>query len=189
MEISVDRRPVPGQGLQGVGVELRLRAGAARVDQRRLARHRNRFFERADRQLGVDRRGEFRAQFDAGAPEGVEAGQREGDGIRTWPQIDDPIRTLTVGHDDAHFFNQRGTGGLDRHARQHSPGGITRHSGKARLRPGGGRPQRERARNNQKRSPQSSHRPVSLRHQGAIRHRYSGGGRPHSQPPPCQLSR
>ena len=89
------RQPArPGQRLQRLGRVLRLRARAARVDQRRFARHGNRFFDRAELQLGVHGGREFRPQLDARASERVEAGQREGDRVRARSQIDDPIYAL-----------------------------------------------------------------------------------------------
>ena len=47
------------------------------VDDRRLPRDRNRFLERPDPHLGVDRRRERPRQLDAVAPDGAEARQRE----------------------------------------------------------------------------------------------------------------
>src|SRR5206468_3758253 len=52
-----------------------LGADALHVDDRRLARDRNRLFERADLQVGIDRRHEGAADLDPFALDGAEAGQ------------------------------------------------------------------------------------------------------------------
>src|SRR5262245_5980930 len=54
-----------GQRLQGLLRELHLRARAAKVNDRSLARDGDRLFEGADRKVSVDRRGELGAQLEA----------------------------------------------------------------------------------------------------------------------------
>ena len=64
---QVDRFAVEHRGLRRRG----------HVDDRRGAGDGDGFLERADAEFGVERRGEFRRQLEAVAPERLEAGQRE----------------------------------------------------------------------------------------------------------------
>ena len=64
-----------------------------------------------DLHVGIHGRGEPRGQHDALAPEGIEAGQTEGDHIGAGPQIDDVVPALAVGDDRADLLDQRRTGG------------------------------------------------------------------------------
>ena len=66
-----------------------LHARALDVDDRRLAGDRDRLFERADAQVGVDRGDEVAAQLDALAFDGAETGQRKRHRIGAGPKIDD----------------------------------------------------------------------------------------------------
>src|SRR5262249_18505519 len=70
---------------------------ALNVDDRRLARHRDRFLERADLHFGIDRRDERSGQLDAFPLDRAEAGQREGDAVRPGQQVDDAVLTSAVG--------------------------------------------------------------------------------------------
>ena len=77
------------------------------------------FCERADFQIGVDRRDERAGQLDAFALHRAETGQRERDGIGAGPQIDDSILAGVVADDGANFFDERGAGGFHRDAGHH----------------------------------------------------------------------
>src|SRR5437870_3903336 len=79
------------------------------VDDWRLAGDGDGFLERADSQIGVDRRDERAAQLDAFALHRTEAGQRERHGIDARTEIDDSILTCVVADDRANFFNQHRT--------------------------------------------------------------------------------
>ena len=98
-----------GERLQRFLGELHLRAGASEIDGRRLSRHRDRLFERADGKIGVDRRGELGAQLEPFPLRCGESRQREGDGVGAGPQIDDPVAALVVGDRRPDSFDERGT--------------------------------------------------------------------------------
>jgi hypothetical protein len=68
------------------------------VDDRRRAGDRDRFFEGADAELSVQRRGEFRRQHESVAPERLEAGERERHAVGAGSQVGDAIRTVAVRH-------------------------------------------------------------------------------------------
>ena len=63
-----------GNRLEQVAVDDRLAACALHVDNGRLAAHRDRFFQRADAQLDVDRRGQRPGQLDRFTFDCVETG-------------------------------------------------------------------------------------------------------------------
>ena len=79
------------QCLDDVAAQHGLALGVLDVDDRRFADDRDRFGDRADLQVGVDRGGEGAGQLDAVALDGVEPGQRERHRVRAGPQIDDAV--------------------------------------------------------------------------------------------------
>ena len=89
------------------------------VHHRGRPRDRHGLLERPYPQIGIHRRGKCRLQLDALAFERTKTRQSKRDGVHAGPEIDDPIKALVVGDDDADLFDQRGTGGFDRDARQH----------------------------------------------------------------------
>ena len=82
-------------------------------------------------QFRIRRRGKPRRQLDALSLHGAEAGQAEGDGVGAWPQIEDLVLALIVGHDRADFFNQGGTGSFHGHAGQYRTGRVAHQAGDA----------------------------------------------------------
>ena len=90
-------RPRRRQHVEHLPVDDELILRALQVDDRRRARDGDRLFERADLEVGVHRRGERALQDDAFAPNGLEAGQREGDGVGAGPQADDREAARAVG--------------------------------------------------------------------------------------------
>ncbi len=130
-----------GQGVERLALELRLIARAADVHERRLAGDGERFLDRADGHVGVHGGDELAAQLDAFAPDGGEAGQREGDGVRSRTQVDDAVQPLAVRHRRARTRDQRGAAGLDGHTGQHRARGVLDDARDAALRPRGGRQQ------------------------------------------------
>ncbi len=54
------------------------------------------FLDRTHLQVDVDGGREVRAQLDAFTADHREPGQREGHGVRAWPQVDDPVDACTV---------------------------------------------------------------------------------------------
>ena len=104
------------------------------VDDRRFAGDRDRLFERADSQIGVDRGDEVAAQLDAFALHRVETGQRERHGVGAGTKIDDAILTGVVADDRAVLLDQDGTGRFNRDARQHRAGRILDDAGDGGLR-------------------------------------------------------
>ena len=104
-----------------------------RVDDRRLAGDRDRLFQRPDAQLGVHRHGRRAAEHHAITLERVESGQREGDGVRARPQIDDLVPTVAVGDHGPDLLDQHRAGGFDGHAGEHGPRGVLDGPGDRRL--------------------------------------------------------
>src|SRR6185503_12485815 len=94
---------VPGrwEGVEQIAAEDVRSLRALHVNGRRRAGDRDRFLEGADPQLGVDRRREVGRQFDAFAPECVEALQREDYVVGPGPEVDDAVATFAVGDDTA----------------------------------------------------------------------------------------
>ena len=95
--------PIAARGrerLDDLGAQHRLAARRLRVDQRRLARHRDRFLQRADPHLAIDRDDAGAGHLDPLPPVDVEAAQP------VWPG---PRRAREAGR------NSRG-GGIRRHA-------------------------------------------------------------------------
>ncbi len=90
------------------------------VDDRRLGRHGDGLFEGADAHVGVDRGREAGRQVDVLAPEGLEAGQREGDDVGARTQVDDLVLARAVAHDGPDFFDENAARRLDRHTGQHA---------------------------------------------------------------------
>ena len=88
------------------------------VDHRRLARHRHRFLERADAEVGVERHGRVGGHDDAVALERAEPGQGKDDRIGTRPQVHDRVPAVAVGDDATGFLDEDGAGGFDGDARQ-----------------------------------------------------------------------
>ena len=94
-----------GKRRDHVAADRRLPPDALHVDDRRLAGDGDRFRERADPQIRVDRGGERAGQLDALALDGAEAGQREGDGVGAGPQIDDAVLAGAVGDGATRTFS------------------------------------------------------------------------------------
>ena len=88
------------------------------VDLRRFARYGDRFFERADLQVSIDRDDDFRGHVDAVARDGAEAGQRKRQLVNARPQRLDAIASLVVGDRRSNLFDDCRAGGLDRDARK-----------------------------------------------------------------------
>jgi hypothetical protein len=109
------------------------------VDDRRRARDRNGLFERADAELGVQRRGKLRRQLQAITAEGLEPGQCERDRVGARPQIRDAVAAVAVGDGGFDFLDQDIARRFDRHARHRSAGRVSHHAHDAALRVGGGR--------------------------------------------------
>jgi hypothetical protein len=118
-----------------------------RLDQliHRLRRHHDltdeavahRLRHRAHSQIRVDGRGERAAQLDAFAPHRAEAGQRERHRVGAGPQVDDLVLPGAIGDDRSRLLDQRGTGRVNGHARQHGAGRIADAAGNRPLRLGG----------------------------------------------------
>jgi hypothetical protein len=115
------RRAAGGQRLEQFFIEHGLTQRALHVHARRFSRHRDRLFERANDQLGVDRGDERARELDAFAPDSGEPRQREGDHVIAGPEVFNPVLTAAVGHDQPDLFNQRGARRFDRHPWQHGP--------------------------------------------------------------------
>ena len=111
----------------------RLAPDALHVDDRRLAGDGDRLLERADLQLGVDRRGERAGQLDAFAPNGLKPGQRERRPCRC-PAAD---RRCGTGRDSSvtavRTFSISRAGRFDGHAGQHGARRILDDAGNRRL--------------------------------------------------------
>ena len=97
---------------------------AARVHERRLPSHHDGLGQRADAQLGVDRRDEILRQLQLITLERRESRQRERDGIASRAKFRNPVAALAVGHGLSRFLDEHRAGRLHGHARQHRPGGV-----------------------------------------------------------------
>ena len=127
------------QRLQRFLRQLHLRPRASNIDHRSLARHSDRLFELAHRQVGIHRRREFRRQHDAIPAKRVEAGQCECHGEGAGTQIDDSVHAALVSDDAADLFDENRTGGFDRHAGQDCARCVPHHPRNTALRPGSDR--------------------------------------------------
>ena len=103
-------------GVHHVAIHDHGGAIAGHVHHRRLAQYRDGFVQVADLERDVHRRGEVALQDDAGAPDWLEAGDRERDVVGAWAEIDDAVLAGAVGDGAAHAFDQRGAGGFHGHA-------------------------------------------------------------------------
>src|SRR4029077_10439963 len=85
-----------------------------------LAAHRDRFRERTDLEIGVDRRCERAAQLDAFTLVSAETGEGRSDGVDARTEILDPGLARAVGDGRTGLLDERRTGGFNRHTRQHA---------------------------------------------------------------------
>ena len=113
--VTANRR----DGLEHVVAHHRLAPSTLDVHDRALAGDGHRLRQAADLQFPVDRRGERPRQLDPFALGGAETLERECDRISAGPQVFDAVLSRAVGDRRSHFFNQRRTGGLDGHTREH----------------------------------------------------------------------
>ena len=99
------------------------------VDHRRLAGDGHRLLERADGQRGVHLHRRIADQNDPFADERVETRQREGDGVRARPQVDDREAAGTVGEGGDGALDVDRAVGLHRHAGQDSARRVFHEAG------------------------------------------------------------
>ena len=109
--------PRGGNGGEDVLADRLLRPRALDVDDRRFAGDGDRFLERADFQVAVDRRDERARQLDAFALDGAEARQRERHRVGARPQVDDAVLAGVVADDGADLLDQDRARGFHRDAR------------------------------------------------------------------------
>ena len=91
---------------------------ALRVDDGRLAGHRDRLFDGPHSQVGVDVRRETGRELNPFALDGAESGKRERHTVGAGTQIDDRVSPLTVCHDGSSFLDEGRARCLDRHTGQ-----------------------------------------------------------------------
>ena len=113
------RRAAGRNRIQQLLVDHSLPLRALNIDNRCVTRDGDRFFDRAQLQLGVDRGRERSRELDAFATNGRESRQREHDGIRAATQLFDAELAGAVGHDRSCFFDERRTRSLDRDTWKH----------------------------------------------------------------------
>ena len=130
---------------------------ALHVDDRRFARHRDCFFQRADFQLAVHRRDEVSRELDAFALDGAEARQRERHRIGARPQIHDAVLARIVADHRADLFDQNGACRFDGDAWQHRARRVFHDAGNGGLR-ARHRWQEEQYKQERRRSPEKCHR-------------------------------
>ena len=116
----------------------RLALRALHVDDRGFAADRDRFGERANLELGVDRRDERPGQLDTFAFVGTEPLQREGHRVGSGPEVFNPVLARPVSDHVANLLDQRRAGGFHAHAGQNGTGRILHRSGDRRLCQSGG---------------------------------------------------
>ena len=131
--------------VEDVARHHRLGRDALHVDDWRGAGDGDGFLDGAHRHLRADRRGEARGQLDAFADHRPEPWQGERDLVGAGAKRRDLIAALLVGDGRARAFDQRGTAGLDRHARHDGAGRVGDLARYATLRPRGGREQQQAA--------------------------------------------
>ncbi len=102
-------------GVEHVARQHLLLDVALHVDERRLPRNRDRLFEGADLQVGVDGGHEVRRQVEF-ALDDVEALQGEGHRVLARAQVDHPVRAVFIGDGASHLLDQRGARRFHRHA-------------------------------------------------------------------------
>src|SRR6185312_2386027 len=105
-------------------VHDRLHPRVDRVDDGRFAGDGHRLSDGAYLQRGIDRRGKARGQDDVLAPGHLESGKREAERVRAGPKLDDFVPSLAVGRRRPRLLDERGTGRLDGHTRQHGAGRV-----------------------------------------------------------------
>ena len=110
----------------GNGAALRCRLN---VDQRALARHRQRLLDASHLQVDVDGRSERGGQHDPLADDGPEPGKRERNLVLAGVERDDPVLTLAVGEHDPGPLDKRRAGRFDRHAGKHRSTRIADRAG------------------------------------------------------------
>ena len=98
------------------------------VDERCGAAHRNRLRDRADFEVGADRRRKGRRKLDAFTPHAAESRQAECDGVQPGRKIENAVRPVFGGHHRAHLLDQRRTRGLDGHPRQDATVAVAHHA-------------------------------------------------------------
>jgi hypothetical protein len=99
------------------------------VHRWRVAGDGDALFQRPDRQVGVDRRGERGRQRDAAADSRGESGQRERHVIDAGPQVDDRVAAFPVGDRGPRALDQRRARRLDGHTWEHRARDITHQPG------------------------------------------------------------
>ena len=110
-------------GVEHLGVEHLDPAGRLHVDDRRLARDGHRLLEGADRELRVDRGRESGRQLLVLDHDDREAGQREGQVVGAWTQVDQGVPTGAVRDGDAAPLDEGRRRCLDGDAGQ-DPAGV-----------------------------------------------------------------
>ncbi len=126
-----DRRIVPAgrDRLERRLGQDRLLRHVLEVDNWRGSRHRNRFREIADLELSIHGGGKPRRDLHVLPHQLAETGQRERDGIRARPQLDDPVLPIITRDDAAYPFDQRRARHFHRDAWQDAAGRITNLTG------------------------------------------------------------
>ena len=113
------------QRLERRARQRRLLPHVLQIDDGSFARDGDRFRELANLQIRIDGRRESRRQLEPLPLDRVEACQTETDRVGAAWQIDDLVFALLVAHDGPDLFDERGTGCLDRDARQHRARAIS----------------------------------------------------------------
>ena len=150
LRVARRRQGVEKRSTDDVGFLRRLH-----VHDRRLARHRHRLLQRADRQLPVDRHRKVRRQLDTLSHNGREAHQAKRQLVSARPQLDDRVAALSVGHRRPGTFDQRRAASFNRDAGQHRPTGVGDRSRKYALRRGPSWQQREPSQTHEQRPTES----------------------------------
>ena len=113
-----------GNRVEDVARKHRRARVALDVHDGRGAGHRHGFLHGPDFQLGVDGRDEAGRQLDVVALIGVEAGQRDRDGVHARTEVHDLVRAQRIGDDGARPLDERRTGRLHRRARKNCAGRV-----------------------------------------------------------------
>src|SRR4030095_4804722 len=127
------RRPAERQRVEQFAVDHALLTDASHVDGRRGAAHRDRFGDRTNTQIRINRRRRGSDQLDAFATDRSKAGQGERDGVRARTERLDPVAAAAITDSDASAFDEHRTRGFHGGTGKHRPGRVSDHTGNRRL--------------------------------------------------------
>ncbi len=119
---------------------------ALHVHHRRLAGNRDGFRNRSHFHVGVDRDDSRAGHLDPFAPDRIEAGKGERDGVDAWRQLGQPVLAGGVADRGPRLLDERGAGYFNGGAGEHAAGDVLDDARQRRLSEGRGRQRQGRKR-------------------------------------------